>query len=135
MRPEQLIGLGYRLGSWPEKHGTADCFSLACTVVNFYGFEYPKPQRSWYRRLRMQDYSVFTEQLSIWGEIVTAPKIGAVALCVADEGYGLSVYGLDGWLNFQSLCGVSVVTWSPLDLPRVVEVYYPQKPSSVTSLD
>ena len=61
--PEQLIGMQYRLGADPERHGKADCLSLARHVVSAYGIELPPANRSWYRRLRRGDYAVFTDEL------------------------------------------------------------------------
>ena len=55
MRPDQLIGLPYRLGADPVTHGAGDCLSLARTVVANYGFTVPKGERDWYRRLRKKD--------------------------------------------------------------------------------
>ena len=54
MNPELLLGMKYRLGSNPVDHGTADCLSLARTVLSWYGIPTPTPQRSWYRRLRQK---------------------------------------------------------------------------------
>ena len=65
MRPDQLIGLPYRLGADPEKHGAGDCLSLCRTVLKSYGISSPEPERSWYRRLKKKDYSIFFEELVI----------------------------------------------------------------------
>ena len=35
--PYELIGLPYRLGAVPEKHGAADCLSLATAVQAWHG--------------------------------------------------------------------------------------------------
>ena len=85
MTPYQLIGLSYRLGAVPEKHGAADCLSLARAVLAHYGIDSPAPTREWYRRLRRGDYAIFPEQLERWGEIVEQPRIGAVALCKGED--------------------------------------------------
>ena len=37
MRPDQLIGLPYRLGADPKKHKAGDCLSLCRTVLTHYG--------------------------------------------------------------------------------------------------
>ena len=67
MKPHELIGLKYRLGSDPVKHGTGDCLSLVRTVLANYGFIVPQGQRDWYRRLKKKDYSIFFEELNRWG--------------------------------------------------------------------
>lgn len=131
MRPEELIGLEYRLGACPVKHGKADCLSIAATVVNYFGYDAPEPKRDWYRRLRRGDSSVFREELEAWGVRTTTPRIGVVALCVADNGYGLAVYWNDGWLSYVA----SAVRWSPIDLLPVVGLYYPRKQNSAILLD
>ena len=61
LKPYELIGLEYRLGSDPAKHGTGDCLSLVRTVLGHYGFTVPKGERDWYRRLKRKDYSIFFE--------------------------------------------------------------------------
>ena len=131
MKPEQLIGMPYRLGANPIKHGAADCLSLACTVLNYYGIPTPEPKRSWYKRLKRGEYSVFEEELSRWGEKTADLKCGVVALCRADNGgFGLAVYWSDGWLNFAG----SEVRWSPSVVLQVVECYCPSRQTSATSL-
>ena len=57
LKPYELIGLEYRLGSDPVKHGTGDCLSLCRTVLKHYGIASPEPKRDWYRRLKRKDYS------------------------------------------------------------------------------
>ena len=52
LKPYELIGLEYRLGSDPIKHGTGDCLSLVRTVLGHYGFTVPQGKRDWYRRLK-----------------------------------------------------------------------------------
>ena len=42
MKPVHLIGMPYRLGADPIKHGAADCLSLAKTVLASYGIKTPK---------------------------------------------------------------------------------------------
>ena len=64
LKPYELIGLEYRLGSDPVKHGTGDCLSLVRTVLANYGFTVPKGERDWYRRLKRKDYSIFFEELN-----------------------------------------------------------------------
>ena len=82
----------YRLGADPERHGKADCLSLARHVVGSYGIDTPTASRSWYRRIRNNDYSVFTEELEKWGHVIAQPRIGAIALCKTDKGYALGAY-------------------------------------------
>ena len=130
MRPEKLIGLQYRLGSNPEQHGTADCLSLARAVLAYQGVETPEPQRDWYRRLKRGDTNVFPEELERWGVQVAEPTIGSVALCKADNGYGLAVYWSGGCLAF---CG-SEVAWTPLSGLEVVAFFSPRKQSSAMPL-
>ena len=109
IHPYQLLGLPYRLGATPEKHGAADCLSLAQAVVRWHGVETPEAQRSWYRRLRRKDYCVFEDELKRWGEPVKTPRLVTVALCRSTFGYGLATYFEDGWISFVG----SEVKWSP----------------------
>ena len=126
MRPDQLIGLPYRLGADPVTHGAGDCLSLVRTVVANYGFTVPKGERDWYRRLRKKDYSIFFEELNRWG-VESPPKLGAIALCKSDNGYGMAAYYEEGWLSYQKRLEESVVIWSPLDNLMVEGCYYPRK--------
>jgi len=114
VNPYELIGLPYRLGADPVKHGAGDCLSLVRTVLANYGFTVPKGQRDWYRRLRKKDYSVFFEELNRWG-VDSPPKLGAIALCKSHDGYGMAAYYEEGWLNYQKILGNRVVIWSPLN--------------------
>ena len=126
MRPDQLIGLPYRLGADPATHGAGDCLSLVRTVVANYGFTVPKGKRDWYRRLRKKDYSIFFEQLNRWG-VESPPKLGAIALCKSNNGYGMAAYYEEGWLSYQKRLEELVVIWSPLDNLMVEGCYYPRK--------
>ena len=111
IEPCELIGLPYRLGAVPQKHGAADCLSLATAVQAWYGIDMPLPQRSWYRRLRRKDYSVFPEQLGLWGRQTDAAKVGTLGLVhCADGSYGLASFYEGGWLQFRDLR----VIWIPL---------------------
>lgn len=123
MTPLKLVGLPYRLGADFARHGAGDCLSLARTVLRHYNINTPEPQRAWYRRLRRKDTAVFREELNRWGAVTDAPRIGVVALCQADSGFGLAVYAEDGWLSFVE----SEVAWSPIGALLVVECFYPQK--------
>ena len=78
MNPIHLIGMPYRVGATPAKHGQGDCLSLASTVLRWYGIDVPKPRRDWYRRLRNDDYSVFPEELENWGPTHTNRRSGVV---------------------------------------------------------
>ena len=126
MRPDQLIGLPYRLGADPATHRAGDCLSLVRTVVANYGFTVPKGERDWYRRLRKKDYSIFFEELNRWG-VESPPKLGAIALCKSNNGYGMAAYYEEGWLSYQKRLEESVVIWSPLDNLMVEGCYYPRK--------
>jgi len=126
MRPDQLIGLPYRLGADPIKHGAGDCLSLSRTVLAYYKISSPEPARSWYRRLRKKDYSIFFEELNRWG-VDSTPKLGAIALCKSDDGYGMAAYYEEGWLNYKKTFGELVVGWSPLDSLMVEGCYYRRK--------
>ena len=130
MHPYDLIGLPYRLGAIPEKHGAADCLSLAKAVLAFQGVDTPEPQRDWYRRLRKGDTSVFQEELSAWGEKITSPRIESVALCHSEFGLGMATFFEEGWIHFSG----SAAVWSPLD-GLVVEGLYcsPLRLNSVNS--
>ena len=131
MHPLKLIGLKYRLGSNPDQHGTADCLSLARAVLAYQGIKTPEPKRQWYRRLKHGDTSVFPEELERWGVKEKMPRLGSVALCRADNGYGLAAYWSDGWLSFAGL----EVIWSPLNGLPVEGFYCQQKQSCVIPLD
>ena len=126
MKPHQLIGLPYRLGADPEKHKAGDCLSLCRTVLKSYGISSPEPERSWYRRLRKKDYSIFFEELNRWG-VDSPPKLGAIALCKSDDGYGMAAFYEEGWLNYQKTLGGQVVIWSPLNALMVEGCYYQRK--------
>jgi cell wall-associated NlpC family hydrolase len=132
MNPFQLIGLPYRLGADPEKHKAADCLTLAKAVLKHYDIKSPCPTRDWYRRLKKEDYSIFREQLELWGIRTESLKIGTVGLCKSTSGYGLAVYFENGWLNITSYEG-SAVTWNPIGVLQVEEYYYPQKSNFVKS--
>ena len=125
MNPFSLIGMKYRLGSDPEKHGTADCLSLARTVLAYQGIATPEPKRSWYRRLKHGDTSVFPEELKRWGTQVSAPTMGAVVLCKAENGFGLAVYWEGGCLAFRG----PEVGWVPVANLEAVAFYCQQKPT------
>ena len=126
MKPHELIGLKYRLGSDPVKHGTGDCLSLVRTVLANYGFTVPQGQRDWYRRLKRKDYSIFFEELNRWG-VDSPPKLGAIALCKSEDGYGMAAYYEEGWLNYQKTLGSRVVVWSPLNDLMAHGCYYQRK--------
>ena len=131
MTPFDLIGRNYRLGADFVSRPEGDCLSLARAVLTYHGIETPTPERSWYRRLRKGDTAVFPEELERWGQKTTALECGVVALCRADNGYGMATYFEGGWISFVG----SVVQWSPIGVPQVVELYCPQKFNSVMQLD
>ena len=113
--------MGYRLGASPEKHGAADCLTLAKAVLAWHGIDTPEGERAWYRRLRRGDTSVFKEELERWGHEISSPKLGTVALCQADCGLGMASYFEDGWISFVE----SVAVWSPLGVLQVHACYCP----------
>ena len=119
MHPYELIGMRYRLGATPEKHGAADCLSLSKAVLAFYGVPTPEPQRDWYRRLRKGDTDVFKEELSKWGKEINSPTISTVALCHSPLGLGMASYFEDGWIHFSG----SEAVWSPIGVLQVVGLY------------
>ena len=128
MHPYNLIGIPYRLGADPERHGAADCLTLAKAVLQYQGIITPPAQRSWYRRLRRGDTDVFREELQRWGSVVDAPKLVTVALCHSDLGYGMATYFEGGWIHYgmaETSCGVSVARWSPIDALPVEEFFSP----------
>ena len=131
MKPHELLGFPYRLGADPNKHGAADCLSLAREVVEYYGYSLPPVRRDWYRRIRRKDYSVFSEELNRWG-IESPPKLGAIALCESEYGLGLATYYFEGWLSFQDRLGKSAVVWSPIGALSVQGVYCQRKQNFVT---
>ena len=126
MKPHKLIGLPYRLGADPEKHKAGDCLSLVRTVLANYGFTVPKGERDWYRRLRKKDYSIFFEELNRWG-VDSPPKLGTIALCKSDDGYGMATFYEEGWLSYQKTLGGLVVIWLPLKALMVEGCYYQRK--------
>ena len=119
MTPYDLIGRGYRLGADFVTRPEGDCLSLARAVLSYYGVETPTPQRSWYKRLRRGDTAVFKDELERWGEMTTDLSCGVVALCQAENGYGMAVWFEDGWMSFVG----SEVKWSPIGVLQVVERY------------
>ena len=123
MHPYNLIGMPYRLGANPEKHGAADCLTLAKAVLNYQGIETPAAERSWYRRLRRGDTAVFRDELERWGTVVPSPKLVTVALCQSEFGFGMASYFEGGWIHFDE----SAVRWSPLGGLPVVACYCPTK--------
>ena len=125
MTPLQLIGMNYRLGADPVRHGATDCIGLVVTVLNHYGIQTPVIQRDWYRRLRRGDTQVFEDELNRWGKKTTKPTIGVVALCPANMGKGLAVFAEGGWLLFSG----STVQWRPIDALQDV-VFYCQRNST-----
>jgi cell wall-associated NlpC family hydrolase len=126
VKPHQLIGLPYRLGADPERHKAGDCLSLVRTVLANYGFTVPQGQRDWYRRLRKKDYSIFFEELNRWG-VDSPPKLGTIALCKSDDGYGMATFYEEGWLSYQKTLGGLVVIWLPLKALMVEGCYYQRK--------
>jgi hypothetical protein len=123
IEPYELIGLPYRLGAVPERHGAADCLTLAKAVLAWHGIESPCATRSWYRRLRAKDYSIFSEQLELWGIKTDAAKVGTIGLVRAAEGgFGLAAFYDDGWLQFND----RRVTWIPCSDLIPVALYCPQ---------
>ena len=122
MHPYELIGLPYRLGAIPDKHGAADCLSLAKAVLAFQGVDTPEPHRDWYRRLRKGDTSVFQEELSAWGRQIESPRIQTVALCRSELGLGMATFFEEGWIHFSG----SAVIWSPIDALVVEGLYCSQ---------
>ena len=124
MQIELMVGMQYRLGASPEKHGKADCLSMSRAVLDSYNIPTPEPKRDWYRRLRRGDYSVFKEQLELWGKQTTKMKEGTVALCEGEGAltYGMAVWWYDGWLSFTG----EELTWKPGNALQVVELYCPK---------
>ena len=124
-----LIGLPYRLGAEPLLHHAADCLTLSRYILKTYGIQTPSAERSWYRRLRKGDYSIFKEQLELWGTQTTAAGVGTVALCRNDSGVCLATFIDDfpGWLNFR---GAEVV-WSPDGVLNIEALYCPGSGNSV----
>ena len=124
-----LIGMKYRLGAEPERHGQADCLTLSRYILSTYGIGSPQAERSWYRRLRKKDYSIFREQLELWGTQTADISVGTVALCKTDSGVGLATFIDDypGWLSFV---GTEVV-WSPDGVLNIESLYCPGSTSSV----
>ena len=123
IHPYNLIGLPYRLGADPERHGAADCLSLAKAVLKYQGVDTPAAQRGWYRRLRRGDTDVFREELERWGQKVSTPRLVTVALCQSDFGLGMASYFEDGWIHFDG----SAARWSPSGVLPVLAFYCPTK--------
>jgi len=126
MNPYQLIGLPYRLGADPVRHGAGDCYNLMRAMLHWYDIATPNPDRSWYRRLRQKDYSVFDEQLMLWGMQTEQLKVGTVALSSGPaSSYGLATYFTEqpGWISFVG----SEAKWSPIGALEVVRYYCPMK--------
>ena len=124
MQVHQLVGMRYRLGASPEKHGKADCLSMCRAVLDSYNISTPEPKRDWYRRLRRGDYSVFKEELETWGKETIKMTQGTVALCEGEGAltYGMAVWWYDGWLSFTG----EELTWKPANALQVVALYCPR---------
>lgn len=133
IEPYQLLGLPYRLGAVPDRHHAADCLSLSRAVLHWYGITSPEPSRSWYRRLRQGDRTIFVEQLNLWGTTTDQATVGVIGLgCNPDDTCGLVAFYEDGWLHFnQSL----VVTWTPQTLLTPAALYCPAKSNSAKPWD
>ena len=111
IEPYQLIGLPYRLGADPEKHGATDCLNLCRAVLHWQGITTPTPRREWYRRLRRGDRQVFEEELSRWGEQCSAATVGTIGLLTdPEQSCGLAAFYEDGWLQFSA---IKTVIWVP----------------------
>ena len=120
MEPFSLIGLPYRLGAIPEQHGAGDCVTLARTVLSWYGINSPTPDRSWYRRLRKGDYSIFEEQLERWGTKSGDARVGTIGLIhCSDNSFGLATFYEDGWLQFKD----RQVIWIPFSGLTPIALY------------
>ena len=119
MHPYDLVGMEYRLGASPDKHGKADCLTLAKAVLTFQGIKTPPPQRLWYRRLLKGETEVFRDELDKWGDKVTSPRLATVALCHAPSGYGMATYFENGWIGFVG----SEVSWIPTAALPAVALY------------
>jgi hypothetical protein len=96
---------------------------LSRYVLRTYGIETPAGERSWYRKLRQKDYSIFREQLNLWGTLTDKIDVGTVALCRTNDGLGLATFIDDfpGWLSF---CGKEVV-WSQAEALNIEVCYCP----------
>ena len=128
----ELIGLPYRLGATPDQHRAADCLTLSRHILATYGIETPEGCRDWNRRVRKKDYSIFKEQLELWGKPTDAIAVGTVALCKSSNGLGLATYIDDypGWLSF----GGSEVTWRRAVDLNIEQLYCPGNSSSAKRL-
>lgn len=121
IEPYRLIGLPYRLGANPEKHGAADCLSMSRAVLDWYGIETPNPTRHWYRRLKKGDYLVFRDELERWGTEKKVAKLGTVGLGQGSAfSCGLVVFYENGWLHFNH---ESKISWVPLSALIPVALY------------
>ena len=126
MKPYELIGLEYRLGSDPAIHGTGDCLSLVRTVLGHYGFTVPKGERNWYRRLKRKDYSIFFEELNRWG-VESPPKLGTIGLCKSEDGFGMAAWYEEGWISYKKTLGGQMVIWLPQNALLVEGCYFQRK--------
>lgn len=125
-----LIGLPYRLGAEPDKHKAADCLTLSKYILKTYGIDTPDGCRDWYRRLRRKDYSIFEEQLKLWGSPTDTIAVGTVALCKTQTGLALATFIDDypGWLSFGGL----EVTWNRGADLNIEQLYCPGNNSCAT---
>lgn len=129
MNPIEVIGRPYCLGGDFVNREGGDCVALGRLVLTHYGMEAPVPQRSWYRRLRKGDYSVFPDELSKWGIETKDIDYGTIALCKGSQGLAMASYFDRGWLSFQIRYGGSAVRWSPIEALDVVAFYCPRRSS------
>ena len=109
--PIDLIGLPYRIGADPIKHGATDCVNLCRFVLAWHGISTPTPERQWYRRLRAGDSSIFIEQLELWGHQTTTATTTTIALVRVATSYAMAAYFDGGWLHCSTQTSRAV--WSP----------------------
>ena len=128
IEPWKLIGLEYRLGADPERHGAADCLSMSRAVLHWGGIPTPEPERSWYRRLRRGDYEVFRDELERWGHQTDTAKLGVVGLGRGSDCLGLIAFYESGWLHFND---EKQIAWVPLNALTPVALYSRLKSKSV----
>ena len=120
IEPWKLIGLPYRLGADPERHGAADCLSMSRAVLHWAGIPTPEPKRSWYRRLKKLDYEVFRDELERWGQQTETAKLGTVGLGQGDKRLGLIAFYESGWLHFNA---ENQIAWAPLNALIPIALY------------
>lgn len=105
------LGLPYRWGADPNRHGAADCLRLTIAVLAFYDAPRPMIKRAWYRAAGRGHWQPLLDELAA----ISRPVAGAMSLDVAlldgGEPIALAVCVAGGLLT---TCQEHGAHWRPL---------------------